>query len=387
MTARRVTVVTGTRAEYGLLRSSMEAIDEHESLELTIIATGTHLAPQHGYTVDDIEDDGFDVTRRVHTEMADDSGLTMAKQLGIGLGGLAEAYGDLDPDVVLVLGDRDEAFASAVAAAHMNVPVAHIHGGDAMTGATIDDSIRHALTKFAHLHFPASERSRERILRLGEEPWRVTVAGAPGLDAIREGAYTDPETVRDEFGLDAAAPLVLVVQHPVTTMPGKAGEQMTTTLEAVTGLDSDPGVVVGYPNSDPGSQRIVDVIGGYEDEDEVRTFRSLPRTDYLGLMAAADVMVGNSSSGIIEAPSLDLPVVDVGPRQDSRQRASNTLDVAHETDEIRTAVERVLGDDESGEAREVYDNPYDYGDVGSKVAERLASVELGDTLLRKKLTY
>ena len=387
MTHRRVTVVTGTRAEYGLLKSSMDAIATRDELELTTIATGMHLLPEHGYTVEDIEADGFDVTRRVHSEVAGDSGLTMAKGLGAGISGIAEALGDLDPDVVLVLGDRDEALAGGVAAAHMNVPVAHIHGGDAMQGAMIDDSIRHALTKFAHLHFPASERSKERILKLGEEPWRVTVVGAPGLDAIREGTYTDPETMTKEYGLESTDPLVLVVQHPVTTMPEVAGEQMTATLEAVATLDPDPEVVVVYPNSDPGCQRMIDVIGRFEDEGEVRTFRSLPRADYLGLMAAADVMVGNSSSGIIEAPSFGLPAVDIGPRQERRQRSANTVEVPHDVEAIRTAIERILDDDASGRTRDVSDNPYDYSGTGSKVAERLAGVEFGQSLLRKRLMY
>ena len=365
----------------------MNAICEHDELELTTIATGMHLVPRHGYTVEDIEDDGFDVDRRVHSEMAGDSGLEMAKSLGTGIAGLAEAFGDLDPDIVLVLGDRDEAFAGGVAAAHMNIPVAHIHGGDAMRGAMIDDSIRHALTKFAHLHFPASERSRERILELGEEEWRVTLVGAPGLDVIRRHAYTDPELITDAYEFDPSRPLVLVVQHPVTAMPEKADEQIATTLEAITRLDSDPQVAVIYPNSDPGSHRMVDVIDRLEDEHGIRTFRSLPRRDYLGLMAAADVMVGNSSSGIIEAPSFGLPVVDVGPRQDGRQRSENTFEVEHEIDSIQTATEHCLTDMASGDTSDEYYNPYDYGGAGSKVADRLASVELDKDLLRKRLTY
>ncbi len=387
MTARRVTVVTGTRAEYGLLKSSMDAITEHDALELTTVATGMHLVSRFGYTVEEIEADGFEVTARVHSELDSDSGLTMAKGLGTAISGLAEVYGAVDPDVVLVLGDRDEAFAGGVVAAHMNVPVAHIHGGDSMTGATIDDSIRHALTKFAHLHFPASELSRERILGLGEEPWRVTVVGAPGLDVIRDGDYTDPETISETYGLSPDEPLVLVVQHPVTTMPDAAGEQMTRTLDAVVGLDSAPQVVVVHPNSDPGSRRMVDVIDRFERSHGIRTFRSLPRRDYLGLMAAADLLVGNSSSGIIEAPSLGLPVVDIGPRQDGRQRAENTVEVDHDTASIRTVVENCLTDERIADLATSCENPYDYGGTGVRIAERLATVDLDASLLRKRLTY
>ncbi|MFC7135320.1 MULTISPECIES: UDP-N-acetylglucosamine 2-epimerase [Salinibaculum] len=387
MSVRRVTVVTGTRAEYGLLKSSMAAIKAHDTLELTTVATGMHLDPRHGCTVEDIEADGFDVSQRVHTEMAGDSGLTMAKELGAGISGLAESYGDLDPDIVLVLGDRDEAFAGGVAAAHMNIPVAHIHGGDAMEGAMIDDSIRHALTKFAHLHFPASERSRNRILELGEEDARVTLVGAPGLDAIRKREYTDPDAVLAEHGIDADPSLVLVVQHPVTTMAEEAGNQMAATLEAVTSIKSAPDIVVVYPNSDPGSRRMIDVIDRFEAESSILTFPNLPRHDFLGLMDAADTMVGNSSSGIIEAPSLDLPVVDIGPRQNSRQRSANTVEVPHEIDAIRSAVRDCLTNDALREQVAVCENPYDYGGAGSKIADRLATVELNPSLLRKRLTY
>lgn len=386
MTARSVTVVTGTRAEYGLLRSSMEHIVGRDDLALTTIATGMHLTPQHGMTVQDIEDDGFHVSRRIHTEMVDDSGLGMAKGLGAAISGMADAFGDLDPDVVLVLGDRGEAFAAAVAAAHMNVPVAHVHGGDAMEGATIDDSIRHALTKFAHLHFPASAQSRDRLLGLGEAEWRITLVGSPALDAIRNGEYSDPASIREAFAVDPEDPLVVVVQHPVTTAPSKAGEQLATTLDAVTDHPEEPTVVVGYPNTDAGSARMVDVLERFERSADVRTFRSVPRPEYLGLLATADVLVGNSSSGIIEAPSFGLPVVDVGSRQAHRQRAANTVEVPHDVDAIRDAVGAILSGDANVDRDGPYENPYDYGETGESIAARLATVDLDEALLQKELT-
>ena len=365
----------------------MSAIQEHADLELKTVVTGMHLVSEYGNTVEDIEADGFDVDRRVHSEMAGDSGLTMAKGLGTGISGIAETFGELNPDAVLVLGDRDEAFAGGVAAAHMNVPVAHVHGGDTMRGAMIDDSIRHALTKFAHIHFPASKRSQNRILKLGEEPWRVTLVGAPGLDRIREDEYSNPESVTAEYGFNPNDPLVLVVQHPVTTSPEDAGDQMETTLEAITTLDADPEVAVIYPNSDPGNKQMIDVIERFAQNERIRTFRNLPRNEYLGLMAAADVMVGNSSSGIIEAPSLRVRVVDIGPRQANRERSSNTIAVEHDTDAIRTATNHCLAEALDIEEDGAYDNPYDHGHAGSKIADRLASVELDEVLLRKQLTF
>lgn len=383
--SRTVAVVTGTRAEYGLLRGTMERIETRDDLELAVVVTGMHLSPRHGRTVTEIAADGFDIDRRVEMQLAGDSGRSMAKSLGVGLSGMADALGDLDPDVVLVLGDRDEALAGGVAAAHMNVPVAHVHGGDAMDGAIIDDSIRHALTKFAHLHFPVSAKSAQRIEKLGEEPWRITTVGAPGLDEIRDAAVTSADELAERYGIDTDAPLVVVVQHPVTTQPERAGEQMRATLEAVTATGAQ--TVVVYPNSDAGGDRAIAAIEAYESTDQLTAFESLPRADYLGLVASASALVGNSSSGIIEAPSLDVPVVDVGPRQAGRERAENTVSVPHEREAIERAVDRCLTDGSVQRQARECENPYDYGGAADRIVERLATVELTDELLRKRLTY
>lgn len=382
---RTIVVVTGTRAEYGLLQSSMEAIRDHEHLDLRIVATGMHLSPQHGYTVDEIRSDGFDVSQEVEMLISGDSGIAMAKSLGLGILSISDSLRVLDPDMVLVLGDRDEAFAAGVAAAHMNIPVGHIHGGDAMRGAIIDDSIRHALTKFAHLHFPATEKSQDRILKMGEEPWRVTTVGAPGLDHVHSGDYDDPDAVLSSLGLDPEEPILLVLQHPVTTMQEKASEQMEMTLDAVASVDAQR--VLIYPNSDAGGEAMIEAIEGHDRIDGFLTLRNLPRRQFLGLLAVADVLVGNSSSGIIEAPTFGLPVVDVGPRQDSRERTENVVSVPHATDQIRIAVESCLGDEAILNRAEESVNPYDRGGAAERIVEVLASIPIDDELLRKELTY
>lgn len=384
MEKRTILVLTGTRAEYGLLKSAMEVIEAHRDLALSVVATGMHLSPRHGMTVEEIREDGFTVDSEVLMQVDGDSGTAMAKSLGVGTMGLADAFESLDPDIVLLLGDRDEALAGALAGAHMNIPVAHIHGGDAMQGAVIDDSIRHAITKFAHLHFPASERSAERIRKLGEEEWRITVAGAPGLDDVLAGAYTGPEVVRAKYNIDRDEMLALVVQHPVTTQHEQAREQMAATLDAVEATTEQ--TVVIYPNSDAGGEQMIVEIESRSFGDDVWTFRSLPRREYLGVMAAADVMVGNSSSGIIEAPSFDLPVVDIGPRQEGRERAENTHSVAHNENEIRSAIQDCL-DESFREQAAASANPYDYGGAGERIAQRLADVAFDGALLRKRLTY
>jgi UDP-N-acetylglucosamine 2-epimerase (non-hydrolysing)/GDP/UDP-N,N'-diacetylbacillosamine 2-epimerase (hydrolysing) len=381
---RTILVLTGTRAEYGLLKTSMNAIEIQERLSLTVVATGMHLSHRHGMTVEEIREDGFTVNREVLMEINGDSGTAMAKSLGVGTMGLADAFESLDPDCILLLGDRDEALAGALAGAHMNIPVAHIHGGDAMQGAVIDDSIRHAITKFAHLHFPASERSADRIRKLGEEEWRITVAGAPGLDDVLAGTYTSPAVVRDRYGIDRNETLALVVQHPVTTQNEQAREQMAATLDAVE-TTTDQAVII-YPNSDAGGEQMITELESRSFGDDVWTFRNLPRHEYLGVMTAADVMVGNSSSGIIEAPSFDLPVVDIGPRQQGRERANNTVSVAHDEREIRRAIQNCLNDS-FREQVVASPNPYDYGGAGERIAQRLADVTLGEDLLRKRFTH
>lgn len=381
---RDVVVLTGTRAEYGLLNSSMEAIEAHEDLSLSIVATGMHLSPRHGMTVEEIREDGFAVDREVLMQVDGDSGTAMAKSLGLGTMGLADAFETLDPEIILLLGDRDEALAGALAGAHMNIPVAHIHGGDAMQGAVIDDSIRHSITKFAHLHFPASEQSAERIRKLGEEEWRVTVAGAPGLDDVLADEYLSPHTVCDQYDIDRNKTLGLVVQHPVTTQQGQARAQMAQTLNAVE--DSIEQAVIIYPNSDAGGDQIIAEIESRSFGEEIMTFRSLPRREYLGIMAAADVMIGNSSSGIIEAPSLATPVIDIGPRQKGRERANHTISVAHDDTEIRTAVRECLNETIQQKAKTSV-NPYEYGGAGERIAQRLAGVDLTEQLLQKRITY
>lgn len=362
----------------------MQAIRDHADLELQVVATGMHLSDRYGSTIDEIRADGFEVNATPRMLVEGDTGAAMAKSLGVGVQAFVDTFELLDPDIVLVLGDRDEPLAAALASAHMNTPVAHIHGGDAAKGATIDESIRHALTKFSHLHFPASKASATRIERLGEEPWRVTTVGAPGLDRITDDRYEDPEALAKGYGLDTEQSTILVVQHPLTRAPGDAGRQMRQTLQAIQSFDAQ--LIFIHPNSDAGRADIVSEIESVEDQENVWVFENLPRCEYLALLDLADVLVGNSSSGIIEAPSLGLPVVDVGPRQAERERAENTVSCKHDEKAIRDAVANAL--DESAQARaERTSNPYDYGGAGDTIADRLSSVELGARLLEKQITY
>ena len=385
MTDRKICVVTGTRAEYGLLQSPMEHIESTDGLQLQVVVTGMHLSPRYGNTYEEIEADGFEIDRKVDMLIDADSGFSMAKSTGVGIMGLAEAFRDLDPDIILILGDRDEPLAAGIAAAHMNIPVAHIHGGDVMVGAIIDDSIRYALSKFSHIHFPASEASAERVSRLGEEEWRIHVSGAPGLDAILNGEYEPPEKIREELGIDPDRKVILCVQHPVTTQPEQAGEQMRTTLDAIEPFDAQ--TVLIYPNSDAGGKAMIEAIEDHPSREDMIVNKNFSRRRYLGVMAAADVMVGNSSSGIIEAPSLNLPVVDIGPRERRRQRAPSTKSVDHELSEIREAVKTALHDKKRRQEAKECENPYNYAGAGERIAACLSEVTNDENLMRKNITY
>jgi len=381
---RKIAVVTGTRAEYGILRPVLKAIEQHPKLQLVLIATGMHLSHEFGYTVQELEKDGFRIDAKVDMLPGDDTLSAMSKSIGTGIVGLTQTWEQLAPDMIVVLGDRVEPLAAAISGAYMNIPVAHIHGGDTGKGG-LDESARHAITKFAHVHFPATEKSAERIIRMGEDRWRVHTVGSPALDTILNEPLLPPKTIARKLGLDSSWPVILVVQHPVTTQVEKAAEQMGQTLQAIVGFQY-PAIVI-YPNSDAGGRRMIDVIKQHENCPFIKTFKSLPRREYLSLMRVASVMVGNSSSGIIDAPSFGLPVVNVGMRQEGRERGKNVIDVAHRKSDIVRALERALSDKKFLAEVKKCENPYGDGKAGPRIAETLGRIAITPRLLQKKSTY
>ncbi len=382
---RKITVVTGTRAEYGAARSIMNAINSQTNLRISLIATGMHLSREHGYTVNEIEKDGFKIDAKIDMLLHNDTGAAMAKSLGIGIIGISQALEHIRPDIVLVLGDRGESFAAAIAASHMNIPLAHIHGGDSTTGGCIDESIRHSITKFAHIHFPATSESAERIIKMGEEPWRVHTVGSPALDAILNKELICEDILIRKFSLKPDKAILLVVQHPVTTKPENAAYEMKITLEAIAELKNQ--TILIYPNSDSGGRSIIEVIKKYENLPFLHIFKSLSNLEYISLMNIAGVLVGNSSSGIIEAPSLHLPVVNIGIRQEGRQRACNVIDVVHNKSKIIEAVNTALHDKTFKQKVKQCTNPYGDGKAALRIAEVLSELEINKALLQKKITY
>jgi UDP-hydrolysing UDP-N-acetyl-D-glucosamine 2-epimerase len=384
---KRICVVVGSRANYSSIKSAMRAIERHPQLELQLVVGASALLDRYGAVVNLIERDGFKASARVHMLIEGESPTTMAKSTGLGLLELPTIFQQLAPDIVLTVGDRFETMATTLAAAYMNIPIAHTMGGE--VSGTIDESIRHAVTKFAHIHFPASPGARDRIIRLGEVPESVHLVGCPRIDLVAElVADRDPREilsdalfstgVGDRF--DFSEPFLLVSQHPVTTEYGEGERQMTETLEAVrtAGL---PAVVL-WPNADAGSDDIARGIRKWRERGlgkHMHFFKNLPIDVYVTLMKHTACLVGNSSSGIREGAFLGTPVVNVGSRQQGRERGRNVIDVEHHSDAIHAALLRQI---DNG----AYPTDPLYGDgrAGDRVAQILSQAQVN---VQKRIAY
>lgn len=340
--AHRICVVTGTRAEYGLLFWLMKEIDADRSLQLQLIVTGSHLAPAHGNTVHVIEADGFEIAARVDIDLGDDSPLGIARCMGHCIAGVAEALTKLAPDIVVVLGDRFEILAAAEAAMLQTIPIAHIHGGEVTEGA-IDDAMRHAITKMAALHFVAAEPYRQRVIQMGEQPDRVFTVGAPGLDHLARTPLLDRAATAEVLGINAEMPFFLITLHPAT-LGGEAPDTEIDALLSALAAYPDHAMIFTGVNADSGRDIIAQRIESFvaAGTTRARLFPSLGQVRYLSAMRHAALVIGNSSSGIIEAPACGVPTVNIGMRQKGRLRASSIIDCAGTTGEIASAIQRAL---------------------------------------------
>lgn len=384
MLKRKICVVTGTRAEYGILRPVITAIKKHPNLELQLVAAGMHLSEEFGMTKNDIEKEGYMVDAMVDMLPETDDEAAMARAAARGITGFVGAFKKISPIMVVVLGDRIEAFAAAIAASFLNIPVAHISGGD-KTKAGRDEEMRHALTKFAKIHFPATKTSGERIIKMGEDAWRVFVVGEPSIDTMMEERLLEKEELKKYASLDFTKPYVVVVQHPVTTETEKAGEQMRATLDAVQ-KEKIPALIL-YPNADSGGRHMIEIIKEYEKyEKEFAVVKSLPHVVYLSMLKHAVCIIGNSSSGIVEAPTLKVPTINIGIRQEGRECAPNVIHVSHDKEQIRSALKTALSAAFREQVKSCV-NPYGAGDTSRKIAEVLAAIPLDDRLLKKTIAY
>lgn len=342
-----------------------------------------HLEQMFGMSVKAIEGAGFPISGRVPMHPPEDSGKGMAFAMGDGIRGMTKVLSKLKPDILLLLGDRTEVLAGAITALYLNIPIAHIHGGDVTRGGT-DESTRHAVTKMASLHFPATPKSAERILKMGEEPWRIHSVGAPALDTILNVAPLSRSKLARRFNLPEDRPWFLVLQHSVTTEAEIAGEQFAETLAALDAFDVEK--IFIYPNSDAGGLQIIAQLERIKSEPGNHVFTSIAHREFLSLMNHCSVMVGNSSSGIIESSSFKVPVVNIGIRQEGRECAGNVVHVHHDRQEIETAIDQVISD-EFMDSLENIVNPYGDGNASSRIVEVLASVELDKKLIQKQITY
>jgi len=378
---RKIAVFTGSRAEYGILKSILKAIEEREDLELHLIVTASHLLEKFGSTYKEIEKDGFKIAKKVQcTSEEDDSKSGMSKGIGKSLIGSVEALSEIKPDIALVPCDRSEMLGAAIAANYMDIPVAHIHGGE--KSMTKDDSARHAITKFANIHFPSSASSAERIKKLGEEEKYIFTVGAAGLDSILNQELHSKERLKEELGIDLNERTILLVQHSLDSSEAKS--QITETLAAIKELGIQ--TIAVYPNTDAGGRVIIEEIKKCENLPFLHSFKSLDHTKYLSTLKHSSLLLGNSSSGIIEAPSFKIPVVNIGDRQAGRERAANTIDVQPTKEEIIKGIKRAFDPEFKRHLNEMQ-NPYGNGTAGKQIAEILASIKITDDLIKKQIAY
>jgi GDP/UDP-N,N'-diacetylbacillosamine 2-epimerase (hydrolysing) len=382
---RNILVVTGTRSEYGLLYWTMKEIENDKDLNLQLIVTGNHLVDDYGYTVKTIRNDGFNIDEEIDMIINSNNKSSIVKSMGLELIQMAQAFDRLKPDILLVLGDRYEIFVAATCAMMMNIPIAHMNGGESTEGA-VDEQIRHAITKMSHIHFPGAEYYKERIIKMGEEDWRTFNVGQSGLENIRRLSLLTKTEVEMELGLSLSKNTFLITYHPVTLDIENVEEQIDNLLCAISKFDVN--YVFTYPNADFGSKTIIDKINIFKDSNEnAYIFHSLGQKRYLSLMKYADVMIGNSSSGIIEASIFKMPVVNIGDRQKGRLRSENIIDVSYNENDIVKGIDMALYDLEFKSSLSNIKNVYGDGNTSRYIADILKNIKLDKNLLYKKLNF
>jgi UDP-N-acetylglucosamine 2-epimerase (non-hydrolysing) len=371
---RRICVVTSTRAEYGLLYWLLKELDSAGDVELQLVVTGAHLSPEFGRTVSAIEADGFIAAANVEALVSSDTGVGAAKSAGLTTIGFADALDRLQPAIVVLLGDRYELLAAATAALLLRIPIAHIHGGEVTAGA-LDEQVRHALTKLASLHFAAARPYADRIIQMGEEPRRVHVVGAPGVDSIARLTLLSREALCEQLGSSLEPPLFLVTYHPATQASLESSVKGARALVSALSEVPEATIVVTGTNADPAGRAVASVLKGFCSGGRAIWVENLGTLPYLSLLAVSDAVVGNSSSGIIEAPALGTPTVNIGPRQEGRLRARSVIDCAADPDVILAALRRATEPGSKQELRDP-DPPYGAGGASREMSRILRTIEL-----------
>ena len=383
MVKRKICVVTGTRAEYGLLRWVIEGIAKSPVLELQLIATGMHLSPEFGITVQEIESDGHRIDRKVEMLLSSDSPVGITKSMGLGMIGFADALADLQPDLLLVLGDRFEIFAAASAALIACVPIAHIHGGELTEGA-FDDALRHSITKMAHLHFVAADDYRQRVIQMGESPDRVFLVGGLGVDAIKRFNLLNRDELEKSLDFKFGLRNLLITFHPVTLENATSAHQMGELLAALDHLEGTH-LIFTMPNADTHSRDLIQMITDYcASRSNAKCFVSLGQLRYFSCIAQVDGVIGNSSSGLIEVPSFKTGTVNIGDRQRGRIKANSVIDSLPTRESIRESISRLYCHSFIAKL-DATTNPYEFPDPPSRIVKTLEQYQTTDSL--KKAFY
>jgi UDP-hydrolysing UDP-N-acetyl-D-glucosamine 2-epimerase len=380
---KRIAVVTTSRADYSHLYWVLRHLSAHPDIDLRLITLGAHLSPEFGMTVQEIEKDGFKIESRIECLLSSDTDVGMAKTIGVATLSLADLLGRLRPDVLLLIADRYEMLAPASVALALRIPIAHIEGGEVSQGA-IDDAVRNALTKLSHVHFTSTELAKQRVIGMGEEEWRVHRAGAPSLDHLRHQKFLSRRELELRLGLTLEKPTSLVIYHPLTIARDTL-EEASAVFSALERINSQ--LLFCYPNADAGSRELIEKSKALLSfRPNGRLFTNLDTVTYFNLLREVDVLVGNSSSGIMEAASFGLPVVNIGLRQHGRERALNVLDSPADAEGIEKAIGRALSEDFRQSCAGMA-NPYGEGNAAEKITRVLATLPSTDRLLMKKHFY
>jgi UDP-hydrolysing UDP-N-acetyl-D-glucosamine 2-epimerase len=384
---KKVAVVTGTRAEYGILKPLLEKINEDNELELQLIVTGMHLLKKFGYSTKEIEKDGFLISSKI--KMYNENLLGKLEYHGVSLGKavfeFTKEFIKLNPDIVLVIGDRLEALAPTLSASTLNIPIGHIHAGDKTDSGHIDEQIRFSISRFSHLLFAPTEKCVEHLIKMGEEPWRVYNVGALGLDSILPYKPLTKEELFKKLNINDDNPVAIVIFHPVIHEYLTIDHQIESIMEAV--IETKINAVVIYPNNDLGSEKIIKVIEKYSNFENIKLFENLEHNTYISLMHHANMMIGNSSSGIIESPSLGLPVINVGSRNTGREHGDNVLFVKPDCKKIVEAINKVLYDNDFIRKVKKKNNPWGDGKTSERIINILKNTEINERFMRKRIIY
>jgi GDP/UDP-N,N'-diacetylbacillosamine 2-epimerase (hydrolysing) len=380
---RKICIITGTRAEYGLLRWVMQGIKDDNELTLQIIATGMHLSPEFGLTYKAIEQDGFQIDRKVEMLTSSDTSVGIAKSMGLGLIGFADALHDLQPDLIVVLGDRFEIFSAVSAALVARIPVAHLHGGETTEGA-FDEALRHSITKMSHLHFVAAEPYRQRVIQLGEQPDHVFLVGGLGIDNIKRLQLLDRTALETSLDFKLGVKNLLITFHPVTLETATAANQMQELLAALAQL-KDTQLIFTLPNADTDGRALIEMVQNFvKQHPNARAYTSLGQLRYLSCIAQVDGVVGNSSSGLAEVPSFKKGTINIGDRQRGRLQADSVINCEPTQGSIASALTHLYSADFQSHLHKVT-NPYGEGGASAKVVNTLKHYPLEDII--KKTFY